>query len=364
MHTGVERCSKVDPDRGLNHEHQDDRQAQRLGGQQQDREHGHDGDEVDLALIDGDGVLKVGGAHALAGEHCLTRIMFVRDTTNLLDQLKCTRTLVGRGNREHQTAVVLSLHQIERVLFGHARGDIGTRNVNIALDGLDLGERLELIGECLLLAHLSTGNEHNVGIGVAKDLLDLVHILTKPRIRTKNVRSAVVVRDIAGGRCHTRRVNHGEDHDGSGDTDLEHQTGELTQRRDKGPVLRFLHKAIELNEHRRNKGKDRYQADGDTLCKGKTKVGADLKLHGGKRDKADADRATARKHGDRGQAARLHHVFGNAAVAATLLVKAVQQKDREVQRDGNLQNRARRIGDKADLAKDEVGAPVDKHRDA
>ena len=205
---------------------------------------------------------------------------------------------------------------------------------------------------------------HNVGIGVAKDLLDLVHILTKPRIRTKNVRSAVVVRDIAGGRCHTRRVNHGEDHDGSGDTDLEHQTGELTQRRDKGPVLRFLHKAIELNEHRRNKGKDRYQADGDTLCKGKTKVGADLKLHGGKRDKADADRATARKHGDRGQAARLHHVFGNAAVAATLLVKAVQQKDREVQRDGNLQNGARRVGDKANLAKDEVGAPVDKHRDA
>ena len=103
-------------------------------------------------------------------------------------------------------------------------------------------------------------------------------------------------------------------------------------------MLGPLDKAICLNEQGRGEREDGHEADGDALCERETKVGTDLELHSGQRDEADGHRAPAGEHRDRALAAGLHHVGSGGAGCAFELVIAVEQKDGEVERDGDLQN--------------------------
>ena len=125
-----------------------------------------------------------------------------------------------------------------------------------------------------------------------------------------------------------------------------------------------LDEGITAQEQRRHKEKYRDQADGDAFCKRKSEIRTDLETHEHEREKTDDGGQTARGNGRGGFAQRIHHSGISIRNFFTALFETVDQKDRIIQRYGELKNAAGGVGDKGDFSKDQIGAAVDCNRDA
>src|SRR5699024_8548497 len=110
------------------------------------------------------------------------------------------------------------------------------------------------------------------------------------------------------------------------------------------------------------KGKDGQQAEANPLGQGQAQVGPDLELHQHQSGKTDDGGQAAGQDRGGGLGQSLHHAVAGvgAGAGSPHLGKAVDQKDRVVQRDGQLQDAAGGAGDKGDLTEDQVGAVVDE----
>src|SRR5699024_3355853 len=98
------------------------------------------------------------------------------------------------------------------------------------------------------------------------------------------------------------------------------------------------------------------------LGQGQAQVGPDLELHQHQSGKADDGGQAAGRDGGGRLGQRLHHAVAGVGPGAggPHLGEPVDQKDRVVQRDGQLQDAAGGAGDKGDLPEDQVGAVVDE----
>ena len=190
---------QVDPDGRLDGQHQDHRQRHGLHRQQQHHKHRGDGEEVDLAHVDGDGAHQVLGAHAFTCQLPRTGIPLLRNFADAVDQVEGGRTLEVRVHAQHQAAVIFRHQQLQRVLPNKVRGDGGACDIHIGQDAGDLGDRLQLLGELALPHHVAPGHHQHVGVALAEGRLNRGGVRAQLGVRTEDVGGAVVVLVAVGG---------------------------------------------------------------------------------------------------------------------------------------------------------------------
>ena len=101
------------------------------------------------------------------------------------------------------------------------------------------------------------------------------------------------------------------------------------------------------------------QAEGHAFGQGQPQVRSDLKPHEHQRKEPDHRCQPAGQDGACGFAEGIHHGRLQVRLFLPALFKAVKQEYRVVQGYGKLQDAPRRVGDKGNLAKNQVGSPVD-----
>ena len=284
---------------------------------------------------------------------------------NAADELGVVPPLYGVGRVEKLHRLVVQLHQLRKLprreLVGQlvAADGVGVGNGG---DGVDLAVAFKIADETLFLAVIAAGDNHGDhragGEGLGDHFLGDLHLIElgrDQRIVAVDIGAEVGVVDRPRHQQHENRRD-----DGAG------QIGEASDEGHLGHkvfVPRLLHQIAHEHQQARHHRKHGEQGEEDRLDEADGHIGAELKLHEHHGDQA-ADGGEARRADLRdGLGQRDDHRIAQV-VGLVLLLEAVAVDDRIVQRQGQLEDRGDGVGDKGDLAQQEVGAEVhDRRRD-
>ena len=359
---GEVRDRRVDPDAGLDGKHQDDRQGDRLEGEQQYDEHRRDRDEVDLRHVCRDRHHDIGGAHALTRQKPFARIILLGDIADARYQVKRLVAFVIHLDGKHHAAVMVGDELGKRILIDIFRRNDRTRVIHIGEDARHFRLFLKRGGKLLLPRGVAARHHHHIGVALAKDRFDILYVRAQRRIRSKDMGLAVVVAVLL--RAEIGRNDHNDENQQHRNHHVRHAFAQLVEGRHEGTMARLFQQAIGQQDERRGEQEYRHQADGNALAQHKTHVRTNLELHQAQRQEADDRRQTAGRDGHRRFAQRLNHRLVRIRRILLAFLKAMQQEDGVIQRDSQLKDAARGVGNKGDRAEYQVRAAVDEDGDA
>ena len=261
---------------------------------------------------------------------------------------------------QHHAGVAAGDQQPQRIPGHELRRNGRACVVHIGKDAGHLRDGVQCIRKLLLRGGVALRHQYNVGVAAAKGLLDGGGVRTQTGVLAKHVGGTVVILVRVGGQIAGHHQN--DQHQRHGQHDAGHKAAKLVKAGQQWPVVGLIHPLIRCQRERGHKGEHGDKAQHHALCQRKAQIRADLELHEHQCQKTDDGGQAAGQDGAGGSAQGIHHALLRAGIRvfSPALRKAVDQEHRVVQRHRQLQDAARRIGDKGDGAEDEVRAVVEQ----
>ena len=199
-------------------------------------------------------------------------------------------------------------------------------------------------------------NHQHIGVVLPKYLLDFGSICTQLCLHTKDVAGSVVIVLVG---CQVSRNKDYQKYTDHWNHQPAHQLAQATTGGNQLAMAGFIQQTVGHQNQIRHKDKDGDQAQCNALCQCQSKVRSDAELHQHQRQKSDNGGQTTGKDGCSGFHQGIHHCRFCIRVFQSALLKAVNQKDRIIQRNRQLEDIACCIGNKGNPSENQVGAAVD-----
>lgn len=350
------RDAHVDHDRAFDRCDQKHRHRERSERQRDDEEHQHNTRHVDAAEVLVRHLDQVLCHRALTGDHPVWIILL--DEGSHLVELGVLRVAAALiGGVDEQQLVPAGLEKRPRLLRQEALGDPRAQKRLIAqhlMDAVHLSERLRERLQ-LLFGHIVLHDDEVRGCHV-EILFQAVRSGYAGQILRQRVKNRIVYRCF--GLRNRKRDKADQKHDENGRAVLHDEPRRAAELRDEGAVRVSADSPAESHDERGQHRQRTDDAQQDAFRHHEADVHAQRQAHGAQREKAGDRRQ--RTGGDRGKGFlhRTHHRGFIVRAAAPLLLKAVQEEDREIHRHAELQNGRQRLGDVADLPEEDIRTEI------
>ena len=242
--------------------------------------------------------------------------------------------------------------------------DTAAHSICIAEHLRYLGNDFESVGERLFAGCVPPGNHTDDLVGTAKFLVDAdgVRADLSGGIPVYLAGAISKVDPVFGDKGRHRQQNEQDKHR---DLHLHHEVRKSAERRHEAAMLRFVNQLI--TQYRQTWQKDQHaqQREHDSLRHDNAHIRPDAETHQDQSGKTDHGGECAGGHGRKAVLYRVRHGILYIHPARPETGKAVQQKNRIVHADGELQHAARCIRHKADGPECKIRAHVqnDSHTD-
>ena len=277
-------------------------------------------------------------------------------------QLAVVLMLRGVGGVDQLRQLVVDIRQLRELARGQLVGQgVAVHRLDVGKPHrvVDLRHRVQLVQDHALLLIVAGRHHHRHQIGRGEVLLD--HVRRDLLLVELWRHDGVIAVDIGAAAryevCrHHQSREHERDHEPRG-------VGELADKGDLGDkvlVPRLVHQRTEEHQQSRHEHKHGEQRVEDRLDETDAHVGTEAELHEQHRHQtADGREAAGADLGDALAQRNDRRLTGGQGLV--LLLEAVAEDDRVVQRQRQLEDARDRVGDEGDLPQQEVAAHVEHH---